>query len=338
MNPDKNHIQVRLFEQISRTIPASVSLVDELCDLLKLGVDAVYRRINGTKLLTIEELELLCNTFKISFDSLCQFTGNTVTFDYSPMSEVVNFKHFIFSIMHDLEKVHNNKNGKAIYAAEDIPIFYNFAFPALANFKYFYWLKSVMNVALLQDVKFNSALIDEEILATGRKLYDLYSEIPSIEIWTEATPDSLFKQIEFYWESNLFKSKEDALAICDDVKELFKWIEKAAASGNKVDSEGNIREGQNNYQLYLSEIEIGDNCILTDIEGNKTVYHAFNTFNKLRTTNRSFSEEDERWLKNLISKSNPLSGVSEKRRSQFFKIINDRLELTRKKIEDGEGQ
>jgi hypothetical protein len=130
----------------------------------------------------------------------------------------------------------------------------------------------------------------------------------------------------------MFGTKEEALAICNDVKELFAMLEKAAVSGCKFDREGNKTNGDNNYMFYQSEIEIGNNCIFTEVEGDKTSYLTFNTFNKLTTRHQDYCELNEKWLKNLMSKSNLLSGVSEKQRSQFFKIINDRLDKTIRKI------
>ncbi len=251
MAQDKNHIQIRFFEQISRSIPSSVSLVDELCDLLKLSFDSVYRRMNGTKLLTIEELELLCTTYQVSFDSLCRYKGNSVVFEFNPMIDANDFRNYLLSIMNDLEKVHRNKNGRVIYAGEDIPLFYNFKHDSLAKFKLFYWMKFIMNVASIKDSKYNSKLISDELLAAGKELCAMYLKIPTTEIWTEITPMSLFKQIEYFWESSLFESKEEALAICDDVGEEFRLLEIAAASGCKLDSNGNKAEGLGSYQTIL---------------------------------------------------------------------------------------
>jgi len=184
----------------------------------------------------------------------------------------------------------------------------------------------------MQGVKFDSQLVNKEVLNLGRELYDIYAKIPSIEIWTEISPIGLYKQIEFYWDSGFFQSKEDALEICNQVEEEFAAIEKQAETGRKFDSKGNLHDEENSYLLYWSEIEIGNNCVLTDTEGIKTVYLSFNTFNKITTRNQFFCEEIDKWLKNLIKKSNLISGISEKQRHRFFNRINEGLENTRNKI------
>jgi hypothetical protein len=331
MEKKNNNIQTSLLEQISKILPSSISIVDELADVLDISIDSVYRRLKGETALNINEIELLCNMYKISFDSLCKFAGNTVTFDFSPMCDENNYRIYLLSILNDLKTI-NDKNGKIIYAGEDIPLFHNFGFPALAKFKLFYWMKSIMNVESLQGVKYDSQLVNQEILEIAQEIYDLYAEIPSVEIWTEITPISLYKQIEFFWDSGVFQSKEDALAICDSAKELFILLEKEAEIGRKYDSKGKLVSAENNYLLYWSEIEIGNNCILAEVGGEKTVYLTFSTFNKLTTRNKFFCEEINKWLKNLIKKSNLISDISEKQRYRFFKRLNVELENTRNKI------
>ncbi|HTL80740.1 MAG TPA: hypothetical protein VL651_03490, partial [Bacteroidia bacterium] len=65
---------------------------------------------------------------------------------------------------------------------------------------------------------------------------------------------------------------------------------------------------------------------------NKVTYLVHNTFNSMVTLNTSFGEETERWLKNLVKKSNPISGVSEKQRMRFFNILNEKIGKTRDHI------
>jgi hypothetical protein len=336
MNPNEQDIQIRLFEQIRHSLPENVSFIDEVGSVLGMGIKSVYRRISGATALTLRDAELLSTYYRLSLDALCHFKGNTVAFDFHPMLDEKDFTNYVHSIIRDLEIVYRNKNGRVIYACEDIPLFYNFGPTALAKFKLFYWMKFVMNVTSLQDVKYNSSLISDELLSAVRELSNLYAKIPATELWTEATPLSLFKQIGYFWESNLFESKEEALAICDAVRQEFMLLEKAASLGCKLDTEGNKTAREGSYQLYYSETEIGNNCILTDVEGAKTVYLAFNTFNKLTTRHRFFCDVTESWLHNLISKSTLISGVSEKRRLQFFKKLHTGLEALRKKIESGE--
>lgn len=204
MEKRSDSIQSCLLEQIGKLLPSSISLVDELVDVLNISVDSAYRRLKGETALNINEIELLLKKYKVSFDSLFTLDRNTVTFDFGAMNTEQNFKNYLLSIMDDLKIVNKCKNRKLIYAGEDIPLFHNFRSPTLAKFKLFYWMKSIMNVESMQGVKFAGQLVNKEILELGQELYDIYAKIPSIEIWTEISPIGLFKQIEFYWDSGFF--------------------------------------------------------------------------------------------------------------------------------------
>ena len=46
---DTSNIQVLLFQHIKQALPAHVSMVDEIADLLHISNDSAYRRIRGEK-------------------------------------------------------------------------------------------------------------------------------------------------------------------------------------------------------------------------------------------------------------------------------------------------
>ena len=91
MEKTENSIQIKLFDQLSKIIPSSISLVDVLADVLNISIDSAYRRLRCETFLNINEIVLLCSTYNISFDSLYESAGNTVTFDFSTMNDELNY-------------------------------------------------------------------------------------------------------------------------------------------------------------------------------------------------------------------------------------------------------
>ena len=61
------------------------------------------------------------------------------------------------------------------------------------SFKLFYWLTAVINEKTLVGYKFDPQLIPNDLKELGGKIYELYCKIHSIEIWSEATKNSLIK-------------------------------------------------------------------------------------------------------------------------------------------------
>jgi hypothetical protein len=328
----KTNLQQGFIQILETLCPPNISLADTLADLLDISKDSAYRRIRCETIIDLNELFLISRHFNISIDNILSFQSNGVVFNYGQIKSTDDYKTYLQSIIEPLQMLSKHEDVRVIYAAQDIPLFHNFRFQKLAKFKLFYWLRSIVNTPELQEQQFNEDIIDDELIALGQNLYNAYSRVFSEEIWTEITPVSLFKQIEFCWSSGLFISKEQALEICDEVEQEFNQLEQQAKSGIKVDSDGKQVGFKKNFNLFLSEIEIGNNCIYTEVAGNMTVYLAYNTFNKITTTNQAFCSEIQQWLTNLITKSTPISEVSEKHRYQFFKKLHKGIEEIRNRI------
>ncbi|MDO9186114.1 MAG: hypothetical protein Q7W13_08890 [Bacteroidia bacterium] len=112
-------------------------------------------------------------------------------------------------------------------------------------------------------------------------------------------------------------------------------IKKQAELNVKLDRDNKPVSPENNYTLYHSDVMIGNNCILVNMGAIKATYLSYHTFNVMLTTNANYSNETDLWLKNLIRKSNLISGVAEKQRYQYFKRIEGVMKKLRDKIENG---
>ena len=61
------------------------NLANELADLLGVNVDAAYRRMRGVTALTFDEIQKICLHFNISFDSIINYSGKLVPFQFNGM-------------------------------------------------------------------------------------------------------------------------------------------------------------------------------------------------------------------------------------------------------------
>lgn len=331
----KGSNQVLFLQKISSMIPDHTSLADELADVLEISMDSAYRRIRGATALTIDEVIALSTHFKISLDSFMNFSSGLVTFSYSVINnDIISFQEFLNRQLNDLIKISNIKDGQIIYACEDIPVFHNYRYPSLAAFKIFYWLKSIMNVKELEGLKFKKEVIPLKLLETGEKIYQTYSQVPSVEIWTDTTIQSTIKQIEFYWESGIFNSVADAIEICETLKKELTDIEKQAEIGKKTGGGNDFNKEIADYKVYYSDIEMTNNCVLVKLGNLKMVYLSHQTFNTLTTSNAKYADETEVWLNNIMKKSNLISHISEKLRYQFFKKAHKTIDALMEKIQN----
>lgn len=324
-------IQVQFLQRVKSALPANVSFVDELADLLDISQDSAYRRLRGETLFNIEEITLICKHFRVSFDPEIEHMSNKVTFDYLKLDDKKeNFRRWLMFIAGDVKKIGTSPNNQITYGADDVPIWHHFYDAELTAFKLCYWLKSIMNAPEFTDINFSPDLLDSDMIESAMEMLKNYNEINSVEIWTVDTLNSNLKQIEYFWDSGFFNSRKDALRICDLYHEELNIIQKKASHSSKLIAQG--ESGRENFKMYKSEVMIGNNSILANIGSTKIAYVSNNTFNMMSTTSADFVHENELWLNNLLKKSELISGVAEKQRNQFFRILRDKVEMVRQRI------
>ncbi len=316
-------IQKAFLTRVKSVVPPNVSFVDELADILNTSNDSAYRRLRGDTLLSIDEIALICQHFKVPFETQTQADTASVSFNYFKLDDKEeHFKHWLNSMRTNVEYISKTPGSSIIYAADDVPIWHHFFDRDLIAFKLFYWLKSILNSPAYSGKKYNANLISEELIEISTSLLEHYNKCETTEIWNEDTLNSTLKQVEYFWESGFFESKEQALHICTLIEQEVDILNKKA--------EG---VGSNSFKLFQSEVMIGNNSILVNLNGNKIAFLSNNTFNMMSTTTPDFVAENEYWLNNLLRKSTQISGVSEKQRNRFFGILKGKIDQLKARIQ-----
>lgn len=319
------HYQQLFMQKIKALVPQQFALADTLADLLDISKDAAYRRIRCETSISLDEVLLICEHFKITFESLSN--PNAVTFNFKQLKpDIDSFKEYLNGMHKDLKRIQSFENAEIIYAAEDIPVFHHFNYPLLASFKIYYWMRSIMHVADFEGTKFNPNLIGDDVLALGKQINEVYAQIPSIEIWTDSTLSSTLDQIAYYWDAGLFEDETMALNICDEFITELKGIQRWCELGHK--------QGKS-FKFFHNDIMIGNNCILIKAGDSKFCYLSHHSFNFMQTTDLNFSQETALWLEHMMQRTILLSGVSEKQRNIFFSGMIKRINQLKEKILNG---
>ena len=325
-------MQEAFIKHLKQIVPANVSLVDDIADLLQISNDSAYRRLRNETELSLDETYKICKHYRISVDSVFSNKGDSVTCNYIKLTDSLdNFENYLTSLLTQLMRLQKSENAKIIYAAEEIPIFHSFFSKELAAFKLFYWQRSVLNIPEYQTKKFEWGLIPEKQLELANNIHQTYLQIPSTEIWTDETIQTTIKQIEYYFESGAFKEKEDAIVVLQELKKMMQAINRYAESENKNETKKSLVTP---FNLYNSDLVIGTNCIHVSVSNSFISYISFNTMNSLTTTNQLFCEEIEHWMKNLIKKSTLISSIAEKQRFQFFSKAYKAIDLCIERIKN----
>ncbi|MCE2787553.1 MAG: hypothetical protein ACK5FU_05725 [Bacteroidota bacterium] len=327
MDKNARNTQLDFLMRVKDSAPQNISFVDELAEVLGMSNDSAYRRLRGETLLGIDEIAAICKHFKVPFETEVQKDVSSVSFNFLQLEDKPeNFAKWLESLNRDVKHISSVQGSHILYAADDVPIWHHFIHNEFIAFKLFYWMKSILNIPAYASSKFSLGLVDSSLIKNAQELLQHYNKTQSTEIWTEDTMNSTLKQVEYFWESGFFEDKATALRMCEYIMEVIETLEEKVKHGSKLQSK------EENFQLYMSEVMVGNNSILVSMGKTKVAYVSNNTFNFMSTTNPGLIEENEKWLKNLIKKSVLISGVSEKQRNRFFNILKDKVELLKRKI------
>lgn len=324
---DKNKfpVQTNFVDLLKNAVSSKISLAEELAELLQVSVDSAYRRLRGETAISIDEVYIICKKYNIPIESLLSVDQSAVQFHFLPLIQNEEaFDAYLKNLLKNLRQIKEFPEAKIIYAAAEVPLFHSLSLPLLAEFKLFYWSKSLLNIDRFQNVKFRKGIIREESIAICKSIYDTYLQIPSLEIWNQQTILTNISQIDYYWESGQIEDRELVLELIGQLRQMTDNLKTYCDSGHKsLDAY---------FQLYQSELIIGNNCINAYFGQNQTSYVSFNTMNSLHTLNARFINETDKWLWNMIKKANLISGVSEKERYKFFEGMQKAVEALRQKV------
>lgn len=330
---NQEDIQIRLIRMIREQVPEHVSLVDEMADLLQISNDSAYRRLRGEKQLSLRELQKLAGAFQISLDGLLGNPVNSVTFRTNFLDERdYSFTAWLKNLLQFTREAARFPDAEAIFILNGLNIFQIIQFPEICAFKLFFWRKSNLDFPGYRKVRFRSDDLDEEILSLSKKIVDYYVKIRTREFTTEETLNSFLKQVMYYAEADYFRSREDALQLCEKLHELVDHHQRQATLGFKF-PHGSPEVGEEgNFQLFHNDIILADNTILIKAGDFRTTFLTCNAINLMHSSDEAFFEYNYSWGRNLLAKSVPISGMEEKERNRFFKGLHSQIDDVKERI------
>ena len=282
--------------------------------------------------ITIEQLSIIAEAYKISLDQLIFENSNSLIFQYNSYNnQVKSFEDFISQIEKAIYTFGSLPNFRAYYASNEIPIFIYLFFPKLLCFKLYVYGITVWNLASSKNRKFSFDLLSPMAEEKARKIADLYAKLPSVDVWTMSMIDNTLNQVEYLHTIGKFETPEDAYFICEELSNLVIHTRKMAEHGAKFHPTTRLVPQENTFDLYLNEFSTTNNTILGISDLRKVVFATFQHPNFLLCTDEKLCNMTELWFKELVNNSTPISLTSSKRRIWYFNYLQEKIQNTRKK-------
>ncbi|HYF33226.1 MAG TPA: helix-turn-helix domain-containing protein [Chitinophagaceae bacterium] len=315
-----------LFQRIRELLPPNVSLADAVADILNLSTDSAYRRIRGETALVLEEVSELCRHYGISLDQLLKIeSGSTIFRNVRINLKEYDYNAYLADLARLLKSIAAAERKEIIYLTKDLPLFHNFYCAPLLAFRYFFWMKTIVDHPDFAQRQFEIDCITPETAQRSREALQAYIEIPSVEIWNTECINSIISQVEFYRESGYFASAADIKTVYHALEETILHVRDQVAHGCKFMPGESPDNKRNNFSFFYNRIVLGTNVIITLMDNLKTCYFNYDVLNYLVTRDESFCNSCHADLQNLMKRATLVSQTGERHRNIFFGILLNKV-------------
>jgi hypothetical protein len=324
---ESGDLQQMFFSTLKNSIPANISMVDEIAGVLNIGYDSVYRRIRGEKPIAISELKILCDHFHISLDQVLQLKNDSVVFQAPDINNPeLTFTGYMQGMLGEFRHFNSYRQTEMLYLCKDVPIWHFFLFPEIAAFKFFCWIKTIQNHPEFQHKLFSlSEYPFEECYHIGQQIVREYNKIPSVELWSFESLNSTINQIEYYRDAKLFAESSDLEVVLNSLKKMLDHLKQQAESGVKFMPGLKPVASNVPYKLYINEVLLGNNTILVTMDSNLYTFINYNALSYLRTKDPRFTNSSLKHFNTLLSRATFISGTGEKFRNKYFSYLEEKV-------------
>jgi len=167
---------------------------------------------------------------------------------------------------------------------------------------------------------------------TAKEILRLYNNIPSVEVWNIESINSTILQIEFYRNTNVFRSAAAVKILYDALETAINHIESQAEHGTKSFVNEPTTYKANNYQFFYNSVILADNTIFVTTGQQRKVFINYGVLNYLTTGDEKFCSSVHHDLQNLMRKSTLISSGGARQRSMFFNSLREKIDLNRNKL------
>ena len=318
--------QINLFELIKSNYKSKRKFIDDMCKHLPYQKSAIYYRLRGETLLSLDEIFKLAKIYHISLDDVLGLNGHKISFEYPTINYSVTDHYILYlkQLRHEFDQIPFLKNKRVYYQARELPTFYYFDIPELAYFKMY-----IFNNVCWKDPKkaiekfsFERIHHDHELRKMMQSVYKDYVDLDRKEYWLSYPYYYTIYQIYHCLSNNLFENGEDALLLLDYLLQLNRKLERIMSPPLGSGS-------ANNVELYYNEMNSHNNIILFESDRYSVVYSSLQNPNHIKSYDLKFIGLTREWLARTEDLSVPLSQGNSIKLSNYFARHTEKLEVAK---------
>jgi hypothetical protein len=276
--------------------------------------------------MVLDEVKELCQFYKISLDQLLDVKTGSVLFQNVRVNvHTYTYETYLKDLHKQLQYVDSFIQKEIIYLSKDITLFHNFYYDPLMAFRYFFWMKTIIQKPEFADKGFELNCISDSLRELSKEIVKIYNKIPSVEILNTESINSVISQIEFYKDSGYFVSAADIKTVYESLEASILHLKNQVELGCKFMPEENPSSKKNNFKFFYNRVILGESTIMVTTDRIKTAFLNYDVLNYMFTRDEAFCGPCFDDLHNLMKRSTLISQTSEKQRNIFFSILLSKI-------------
>ncbi|MCC8186769.1 MAG: helix-turn-helix domain-containing protein [Bacteroides sp.] len=318
----------RLKNKLREKYPGEKNHARLLSEILGIRENSVYRKLNGDRQFSLEDLATLCRTLSVSIESLLEEKSDV----YSHPMELVLTKNMPAEqrrmYMEETTRTVFEQAAQAGYSqfmgvCKNIPII---------SYCHFGWL---MKFARMKWFYFNNCL-GEIVPLAEMDCPDAYVRIKEIYMKTFVS----FRKLVFIVDGDMIRNfivdigffRKIGYLTADDVYLLLDDLERLLTTIEEICREGYTQNPEQEIAVFYSDISLyNDMYLIESTTVNQGIFFAQGFIPILHKDVHTFKVLRE-WVSSCVRSSNPICGVADLDRKAFFEKQYRLVEEGRKSV------
>lgn len=229
-----NKANTYLIEQIKERMEGSPA--DALSDILPLSKEAIYRRLRGEVLFTLDEAVTIAKELNISLDSIITKENNSCTFELTmPQFEKDPSKAYIdaFNNIANIMNALRLEDSQLFYVRPSLAPIFTYRYDNLFKFNYLRWLYLSRKLTLFIK-KFSNTIVTENLRNAVINSMEAASSLNNTILLSELVFEYQLKEFNHFYNINIL-NKDDLILIANELRLCINDLETMATIGKLYD-------------------------------------------------------------------------------------------------------
>lgn len=315
-----NKLKEVLIKRILENIPTNVKSVNYISDILDLGRESAYRRLNGQIDFTLDEIVKLSTDLKFSLNEIhSEYDNNLAAFETFEKRLVSPEQSFVVMLQTFYDRMVNVFEAKERYtdmAMNRILGTLALQHPHLFKFVYYKWIHQFDKVPL--NYYFSDLELTSELSELAEKGAYYQRRLDKTMVVDENILRNTIGEIKYYQDRGLIRDDEVAL-IKDDLVLLVERLEPVLSTGKSIYG--------TNWEIYLCSINVCSNVSCLNFDDQVSSSFWIHSDAAISTSDRQVYKLQKEWIDSLKKYSALITRSNQKMQAEFlnqqYKLIDE---------------